>query len=504
MENYIINFSLFLAVFWGLYLLLFRKETFFNHNRLYLLLAPVLAAVLPFIFIAELDFSSSDTVYWNPVSPLFLTESAQTTTLANQVNPSTSFQFGFTDWLVMAYLIGVVCMLFIFVRKLVQYKKLKDSARIEKTNNGVIHYLSNSKTAFTFLNSIFIGEDLNREEQTRILLHEYVHKEQKHSFDLIYYELLKIIFWFHPAVYSLQNQIRLVHEYIADDAVVKNVPKKIYYENLLNEFFGAKRVSFTSQFFNHSLIKKRIIMLQKSKSSSLSKMKYFILLPLIGLMLTYVSCSENAENLDTNSSEQAKPPTPPIPPNPPSNLLLSDESDNYGVIEVENIDKLTDEENRKFRKLSKKIIEDQVMHKLVITDGESIKVYDFNEESNIENEGITFSEIETVPAYPGCDQSEPNDKVKKCTSNKIKEFVNANFNTDLGKKLDLEGVNRVYVRFTIGKDGVIKDVQARAPHPDLQEEAVRVVKSLPKMQPGKQDGKPVNVLYSLPIVFQIN
>ncbi|MGO1728812.1 MAG: M56 family metallopeptidase [Flavobacteriaceae bacterium] len=95
-----------------------------------------------------------------------------------------------------------------------------------KTKHGHIYHLNQTKIAFTYLNSIFIGEDLNTKEQARILDHEYVHKKQKHSLDLIYYEILKIIFWFHPAVYCLQNQMRLVHEYIADAAVAKMFQRK--------------------------------------------------------------------------------------------------------------------------------------------------------------------------------------------------------------------------------------------------------------------------------------
>lgn len=118
--------------------------------------------------------------------------------------------------------------------------------------------------------------------------------------------------------------------------------------------------------------------------------------------------------------------------------------------------------------------------------------------------GVPFSSIETVPTYPGCDEGSNNTIRKQCFSDKIRNFVNNNFDVGLGKKLGLTGENRVYVRFVIANDGSIEDVQARAPHPELQKEAERVVNSLPQMQPGIQNGKPVNVLYSLPIIFKID
>lgn len=88
-------------------------------------------------------------------------------------------------------------------------------------------------------------------------------------------------------------------------------------------------------------------------------------------------------------------------------------------------------------------------------------------------------------------------------SEKVQEFVVRRFNTDLGSQLGLSGVNRVIVVFKIDKQGNITDVRSRAPHPRLEQEAARVVNMLPKMQPGKQRGKPVGVSYSLPIVFQV-
>ena len=88
-------------------------------------------------------------------------------------------------------------------------------------------------------------------------------------------------------------------------------------------------------------------------------------------------------------------------------------------------------------------------------------------------------------------------------SRKISQFVNMNFNTNLGEELNLKGTNRVITQFRIDETGKVVDVKARASHPALQEEAIRVISGLPKMQPGKQDGKDISVMYSLPIVFQV-
>ncbi|MFD1094218.1 energy transducer TonB [Salegentibacter chungangensis] len=120
-----------------------------------------------------------------------------------------------------------------------------------------------------------------------------------------------------------------------------------------------------------------------------------------------------------------------------------------------------------------------------------------------EVEDVPFAVIENVPIFPGCESLSTNDQRKKCMSEKISQFVNRNFDTDLGSELGLSGVNRVIVQFKINEKGNIVDVRSRAPHPRLEQEAARVINKLPKMQPGKQRGKPVGVMYSLPIVFQI-
>lgn len=115
---------------------------------------------------------------------------------------------------------------------------------------------------------------------------------------------------------------------------------------------------------------------------------------------------------------------------------------------------------------------------------------------------VPFSAIERVPVFPGCPKAD-NETMKLCMSQKIAEFVNSNFNIGLGKELNLKGRQRIAVQFKIDKTGRITDVRARAPKPELEAEAVRVVKLLPQMQPGEQKGEKVGVLYSLPIVFEV-
>jgi len=174
------------------------------------------------------------------------------------------------------------------------------------------------------------------------------------------------------------------------------------------------------------------------------------------------------------------PPPPPPPPPPPAAPDV--------IVEVE------DEAD----------IEETVIESAEVDQEEEIMEIEEIEES-VEEEiaDVPFAVIENVPIYPGCEKKKGNAEKKKCMSEKIQKFVQKKFNTDLAGDLGLEGRQRISVQFKIDRNGNVVNVRARAPHPKLQQEAINVVKALPKMIPGKQRGKSVGVLYSLPILFQV-
>ncbi|TVZ58587.1 protein TonB [Flavobacteriaceae bacterium MAR_2010_105] len=134
---------------------------------------------------------------------------------------------------------------------------------------------------------------------------------------------------------------------------------------------------------------------------------------------------------------------------------------------------------------------------------EIVKVEEIKVEEVEEDIEVPFAVIENVPVFPGCENESGNNAKKACMSEKIAEFVNKKFNTDLAGDLGLSGRQRINVIFKIDKNGNVTGVRSRAPHPALEKEAARVINLLPKMKPGKQRGKAVIVPYSLPIVFQV-
>ena len=174
------------------------------------------------------------------------------------------------------------------------------------------------------------------------------------------------------------------------------------------------------------------------------------------------------------------PPPPPPPPPPPAPEVIEVVEDEVEIEETVIESTETDQEEE-------------------IVEVEEVVVADEVEEVA----DVPFAVIENVPVFPGCEKEKGNEAKKKCMSEKVSRFVNKKFNTELGSELGLSGITKIYVQFKIDKSGSVTQIQARAPHPRLQKEAQRVVGSLPKMTPGKQRGKSVGVLYSLPIVFKV-
>ena len=116
---------------------------------------------------------------------------------------------------------------------------------------------------------------------------------------------------------------------------------------------------------------------------------------------------------------------------------------------------------------------------------------------------VPFDFIEDVPLFPGCESFSENKDREKCMSEEVNHFVSKEFDTTLGEKLGLTGTNLVVIRFVVNTQGEVDQIQTRAPHPGLEKEAERVINLLPKMQPGKQRGKPVPVSFTIPIRFKV-
>ncbi|MCG2429617.1 M56 family metallopeptidase [Aequorivita xiaoshiensis] len=469
MIHTILQILVFQLLFLAVYDLFLKKETFFNLNRAYLLLTPTLSIILPFV---SLDFLQENI-------PQEYVVQLTAVILGNTASEAGSDATFWMSTLSSLYFIGVLFTSFIFSVKLLKIAKLRVSGKKKNFKGTRLILLPKTDLTFSFFSTIYLGETVSEENKASIIAHEKVHIQQKHSYDLLYFELLRIVFWFNPLVYMFQNRISTLHEYIADSEITRNKDKKQYYQNLLSEVFQTEQISFVNTFFKQSLIKKRIIMLQKSKSQKGAQVKYLLLLPIIFSMLFYTSCSNEPK---------------------PEEIQSTSQSDSEVMTKINELAEA-------IMKKGDMTAEEEKALKLLTTEAQpGDKVYtsvrEYLDDTKGENgTDVPYSVIDQVPAYPGC--SGDNETMRKCMSTKIAESINSNFNTSIANDLNISGRQRIAVQFKIDKTGNVTDVRARAKHPELEAEAMRVVNLLPQMKPGEQKGEKVGVLYSLPIVFDV-
>lgn len=469
MIHTILQILVFQLLFLAVYDLFLKKETFFNLNRAYLLLTPTLSIILPFV---SLDFLQENI-------PQEYVVQLPAVILGNTASEAWSNATFWMSTLSSLYFIGVLFTSFIFSFNLLKIAKLRVSGKKKNFKGTRLILLPKTDLTFSFFSTIYLGETVSEENKASIIAHEKVHIQQKHSYDLLYFELLRIVFWFNPLVYMFQNRIATLHEYIADSEITRNKDKKQYYQNLLSEIFQTEQISFVNTFFKQSLIKKRIIMLQKSKSQKGAQVKYLLLLPIIFSMLFYTSCSNEPK---------------------PEEIQSTSQSDSEVMTKINELAEA-------IMKKGDMTAEEEKALKLLTTEAQpGDKVYtsvrEYLDDTKGENgTDVPYSVIDQVPAYPGC--SGDNETMRKCMSTKIAESINSNFNTSIANDLNISGRQRIAVQFKIDKTGNVTDVRARAKHPELEAEAMRVVNLLPQMKPGEQKGEKVGVLYSLPIVFDV-
>ena len=533
MLNYIFQTIMFQIFFIIIYDLLLKKETFFSWNRAYLLLTVSLSVLLPFIKIESFKNIVSQEYIIN-LPTIFLGKQTPKD-ISSLGFDRVEIPAGFNISIETIIYIGCAISLLIFVFKISRLSKLIFENYRERKQGILLVKLPNSKDAFSFLNYVFIGDKINSEDIKTIIEHETIHIKQKHTLDLLFFELFRILFWFNPIIYIFQNRINTLHEFIADSGAIKNQDKTSYYQNLLTQVFETQKVSFINSFYKQSLIKKRIIMLNKSKSKQTQLLKYALLLPMVFCMLLYTSCEQDKNEQPNTTAVNAE---------QSSSLLVQKINAVQEQIQVQGHANQVEEKglnillqavsNTEFNPelvnelqaysnitnkgpLSTKILEvlNQIQAQGNISSEEekALKMLLILTTENglnnpsladaVEYVDIPFGLIENVPEHPNCKNLNSNEEKKKCMAENISLHVQEHFNTNIGKEDGLTGRQRINVIFKVNTKGNIVGVRARAPHPDLEAEAIRVIQLLPQFKPGTQSGVAVNVPYSLPIVFEI-
>lgn len=279
--QHIIVASIILSIFYIVYRVVFRNVANFNQLRIYLLVSILVSILVPFLNLSvNIDlFSAPKTQIPLPFHEL--------TTTANIPSISTPVERSI-DWnqtiKSIYYVVSTILITRILIVTLALVIRFYKSERIKLGNYTLIS--TNKQNTFSFFHWIFINkQNSTNEEFEQILLHEKIHASQYHSIDVILIELLAAVMWFNPLVWMMKKSIQLVHEYLADEGALSTGIDRLRYQALLLNQSAEERLICLSSSFNHSLIKKRMIMMTKSKFNQKSKLRILTLVPITAFAL---------------------------------------------------------------------------------------------------------------------------------------------------------------------------------------------------------------------------
>ena len=437
--QYLLLVNLYLVLFYAFYSLLLRTETFFQLNRVYLVASAVLSFLIPLI---QADW----------VRDLFITQKVQHTIYAYAgpefvyyFKPAEEDHFTIGQLLLIIYITGAVILAAKFVWNLVSLKKIINQPAANR--------------AFSFFKSIRVDPGIDNRDL--ITAHEEVHARQLHSADVLLMESVTIINWFNPVVYLYRLATKHIHEFIADQQAINTGSSKADYALLLlSQTLNAPTHQLVNSFFNHSLLKKRIIMLKKTQSRRTALLKYGLSAPLFILMM--ILSSATVSNSKTLKQIKQKIVDVVLLPPAPSNTIPT------RTTQINTMNPVIKAETKTNTSVVKSVVDT----------------------TSTKTDNRIFTAVEQEPEFKGGISA-------------FYQFLAQNIRyPETMRKNNIEG--KVFVTFVVMKDGSLTDIKVvRGIGNGADEESMRVIKLSPKWNPGMQNGKPVNVQYTLPINFAL-
>ena len=452
---YILKSAACLAVFYLFYKLLMSHDTFHRFNRFALLGLLVLSSVLPLVEVSVNEPVGVQETMLTLEQLLLLAdvEEGQETVVAQ---PATAL------WVRVALLVYLAGIVFFAVRNLWSLGRLGAllrRGRLERVSDYlpgrgehvrmVVH--DRDIAPFSWMRYIVISRKDLAESGREILIHELAHIRNRHSWDLLLADLCIFVQWFNPAAWLLKQELQTIHEYEADDTVLREgVDAKNYQMLLIKKAVGTRLYSMANS-FNHSSLKKRITMMLKEKSNPWARAKYLYVLPLAALAVTAFARPEVSAVTDEISNAKVNDLVASVKVNPSESVSVA----------------------------LKDTLPPGVTH--------------LPQEVKNELKGSpVFEVVEQMPEYPDGGMAG------------LMEYFKKNIRyPEAAKKAGTQG--RVIVQFLVNKDGSISDAKPlRSVDPALDAEAIRLVNAMPKWKPGMQRGEAVTVKYTVPVKFSLD
>ena len=295
---YSVKSALVLTLLFLPYMLILRKESFFRLNRTVLLLILLLSLVLPLMNIHSLSWDSQPVVQVARQQMVEVGIPVNAGMLLPEVAVQGERNGIQVSWFHIVSILFVLGTLFVFFLRVSQILRMgyviRTGSLWHQREDGVMVYChADDVSPFSWMDNIVISARDYNENAREILLHERAHVMARHSWDLLLLALLQTMQWWNPLVYILGGSLRDVHEYEADDFVLRSgVSAKAYQLLLIKKVVGASSYTFANN-FDHSLTLKRITMMQKSKSSVWMRSKVLYIIPMATLALSAFATSES-------------------------------------------------------------------------------------------------------------------------------------------------------------------------------------------------------------------
>lgn len=444
MAIYLIKINVALMLLYGFYRLTVSRDTFFGLRRLTLWLIYAVALMVP----------AFNLEYWVRETP---TMASMANVYADTFYPVAVVKAqapGLTwmDVLQGIYWAGVAVLSLRMVWQLFSIIRLVVISRKQEVEGITVHLLKGEGSPFSFFRWIFMyPSTLDGKQLHEVMVHECTHVSGLHSLDTIFSELFSIACWFNPFAWLMKQEVRMNLEYLADESVLSdgNARKSYQYHLLGLAYRQPKDSAQIANNFNLLPLKKRIKMMNKRRTSEIGKAKYLLFAPLAGALLMV----SNIESVAREIGEQ--------------------------------VPEVTEVQQKAEQALNADVAVANPMAKA------EAKTSDATAQADTTKKKKSWDCIpETMPQFPG-------------GLGVMMKYLAANIKYP-ASAVKAKKQGRVIVTFIVQKDGSVTHAKiAKSVDPELDAEALRIVKGMPKWTPGTQNGKPVNVKYTLPVNFSL-
>ena len=530
---YFLKINVAIALFYAFYRLFFYKDTFFAWRRTALLCFFAVSAAVPLLDIQQWIVQQEPMA---AMADLYAAVMLPELTLTLTPQPETDWRQLMADGIVFAYWLVAALLALRFLFQLAGIVRLARRCPTQKIDGTTVHLLPRAEGPFSFFRWIFVCSDAHTgDELHEILTHERTHARQWHSIDVLTGELACIICWFNPFAWLMKREIRTNLEYMADEKVLETGHDSRTYQYHLLGLSHHKAAATIYNSFNVLPLKKRIIMMNKRRTRAIGRTKYLMFLPLAALLMIVSNIEAVAratQKITTEVIETVAPAETPDVQSQPENIAplpqqeKSDKVTYKGKIVDEAGNPLSDVQiitDRKFQSMTTSTVNDKGEFRIETSPEASIAFLYKGKDAQIlgwAGNPKTLSKMDSnnmvivlkpqqainAPTDGGEEVYEVVEKMPEFPDGGmpgLMKYLSANIRyPEAAHKDGTQG--RVTVQFVVGKDGSIGNVSIlRGVDPALDAEAIRVISGMPKWKPGTQKGEPVNVKYTVPVMFRL-